>query len=98
MNRGRIKRDKSNRIFEAKKILPAVALTLALPALMLCQTNGKNADKKSAGEQAVRQTLDELAAGLGNNDTAVLERIYADDYVFVGDTGLMDQSAADRRL
>jgi uncharacterized protein (TIGR02246 family) len=66
-------------------MLLAIALTLALPALILCQTNGK----KGGDEQAVRQTLDELVAGLGKNDTSVLDRIYADDYTFVGDNGMM---------
>jgi len=72
-----------------KRILLAVAMTLALPALILCQTNGKNTNKKSGDEQAVRQTLDDLAAALGKNDTAALDRIYADDYTFVGDTGMI---------
>jgi uncharacterized protein (TIGR02246 family) len=72
-----------------KYILLAVAMTLALPALILCQTNSKNADKKGGDEQAVRQTISELAAALKNNDAAALERIYADDYTFVGDTGMI---------
>ena len=72
-----------------KRILLTIALTLALPALVLCQTNGKTADKKGGDEQAVRQTLDELAVALGKNDTAALERIYADNYTFVGDTGMI---------
>lgn len=71
-----------------KQILLAIAMTLALPALILCQTNGKNAGKKG-DEQAVRQTLNDLAAALGKNDAAALDRIYADDYIFVGDTGMI---------
>ncbi len=71
-----------------KRILLMIVMTLALPALILCQTNGKNAGKKG-DEQAVRQTLNDLAAALGKNDAAALERIYADDYSFVGDTGMM---------
>ncbi len=75
--------------FALKQILLAVAMMLALPALILCQTNGKNANKKGGDEQAVRQALNDLVAGLGKNDTAVLDRIYADDYTFVGDTGMV---------
>jgi len=71
-----------------KRILLAIAMTLALPALILCQTNGKNAGKKG-DEQAVRQTINELTAALRNNDTTGLDRIYADDYTFVGDTGMI---------
>jgi uncharacterized protein (TIGR02246 family) len=76
-------------IFKTKQMLLAIALTLALPALILCQTNGKNAGKKPGGEQAVRQAIDELAVALRNNDAAALDRLYADGYVFVGDTGAM---------
>ena len=71
-----------------KRILLAIAMTLALPALILCQTNGKNAGKKG-DEQAVRQTINELTAALRNNDTTGLDRIYGDDYTFVGDTGMI---------
>ncbi len=89
MKHKRIDMDKLKRSFDTKRILLAVAMTLALPALILCQTNGKNANKKGGDEQAVRQTLNELAAALASNDTAALDRIYADDYTFVGDTGMM---------
>ena len=89
MKHKQINMDKLKRIFEAKRILLAVVMTLALPALILCQTNGKNAGKKGGDEQEVRQTLDDLAAALGKNDTAALDRIYADDYTFVGDTGMV---------
>ena len=89
MKRRLIRIDTLKRIFDTKQILLTVAMMLALPALILCQTNGKNAGKKGGSEQAVRQTLDDLAAGLRNNDTAVLDRIYADNYTFVGDTGMI---------
>ncbi|MDQ3130147.1 MAG: nuclear transport factor 2 family protein [Acidobacteriota bacterium] len=89
MKHNQMNMDKLKRIFDAKQMLLAVALTLALPALILCQTNSKNADKKGGDEQSVRQTLDELAAALRNNDAAALDRIYADDYIFVGDAGSM---------
>ncbi len=68
-------------------------MMLALPALILCQTNGKNADKKGGDEQAVRQTLTDLAAALRNNDSAGLDRIYNDGYTFVGDTGVLTTKA-----
>jgi len=71
-----------------KRIVLAMAMTLALPALILCQTNGKNSDKKG-GEQAVRQTIAELTTALKNNDLAALDRVYADDYTLVGDTGII---------
>jgi ketosteroid isomerase-like protein len=70
-----------------KRILLVTAMTFALPALILCQTGGANADKKAGGEQAVRQAISDLTIALQNNDLAALDRIYADDYTFVGDTG-----------
>jgi uncharacterized protein (TIGR02246 family) len=79
--------DKLKRIFGTKRILLTLAMMLALPALVLCQTNGKS--NKGGDEQAVRQTITDLAAALRTNDTAALDRIYADDYTFVGDTGMI---------
>ena len=72
-----------------KRILFAIAMTIALPALILCQTNGKNADKKGSDEQAVRQAIDELAVALATMMLTALDRLYADGYTFVGDTGTM---------
>lgn len=75
-----------------KRILLVITMTLALPALILCQTNGKNAGKKG-DEQAVRQMLGELSAALRGNNGAELDRIYADSYTFIGDTGVMTTKA-----
>ena len=76
----------------SKRILLAMAMMLALPALILCQTNGNNA-KKGGSEQAVRQTLNDLAAALGKNDVAALDRIYDNGYTFVSDTGVLTTKA-----
>ncbi len=92
MKRKQTNMNSLKRIFDTKRILLAVAMMLALPALILCQTNGKNA-KKGNSEQEVRQTLNELAAALGNNDSTALDRIYADGYIFVGDTGVLTTKA-----
>ena len=72
-----------------KRILLVIAMIIALPVLILCQTSDKNDRKKGGGEQAVRQAIDELAVALSNNDAAALDRLYADGYIFVGDTGSM---------
>lgn len=63
------------------RTLLTMAMVLILPALIVCQS------EKGSDEKAVRQTISELAAALSKNDSAVLDRIYADDYMFVGDTG-----------
>ncbi len=76
-----------------KRILLAVAMTLALPTLILCQTSGKIADKKGGDEQAVRQVINDIGAALRNNDAAALGRIYADDFTFVTDTGVLTNRA-----
>lgn len=77
-----------------KRILLALAMAVTLPTFILCQTNGKNADKMNGGgEQSVRQAISDLTTALKNNDVAALDRIYADDYTFVGDTGtIMNKS------
>ena len=69
---------------QTKNMLLAFAIMLAAPALILCQ-----GAKKGGAEQEVRKTISDLAVALGKNDTAALDRIYADDYMFVGDTGNM---------
>ncbi len=93
MKRNRIVIDSLKKDFAIKRILLATAMMIALPALILCQTNGKNANKRGGDEQAVRQMLDELSAALGRNDGAGLDRIYADSYTFIGDTGVMTTKA-----
>lgn len=83
-----------NEFLPLKRLVLTLAMMLALPAFLLCQTNGKNADKKRGdGEQAVRQMLNELSTALGKNDIAALDRIYADGYTFVGDTGVLTTKA-----
>ncbi len=72
-----------------KQILFTMAITLALPALILCQTNVKNANKNGGDEQSVRQTINDLAAALGRNDVAALDRIYAADYVVTNENSEM---------
>ena len=76
-----------------KRILLTIVMMLALPSLILCQTNGKNADKKGGDEQAVRKTINDLAAALGRNDAAALDRIYSADYIVTNENGEMSNKA-----
>ena len=71
-----------------KRTLLVVVLA-AVSSFVLSQPTRSGASRKGNDEQAVRQVLNELAAALGKNDTAALDRIYADDYTFVGDTGMI---------
>ncbi len=80
------------RTFDTNRLMLLVAMMLALPALILCQANGKNA-KAAGSEQAVRKTVSDLSAALRNNDVAELDRIYDDGYTFVSDTGVLTAKA-----
>ena len=71
-----------------KRILTAAVLVTAI-SLVFGQPAPASANQKGNDEQAVRQALKELIAALGNNDTAALDRVYADGYTFVGDNGAM---------
>ena len=78
-----------------KRILLSVAMLIALPALVLCQTKTNRNDTKPKGgdEQAVRQMLGELSAALGGNNGAELDRIYADGYTFINENGVLTTKA-----
>ncbi len=71
-----------------KRTLLVVAL-VAVSSFVLGQPARSGANPKGNDEQAVRQVLNDLAVALGKNDTAALDRIYADDYTFVGDNGMI---------
>ena len=71
-----------------RRILMTVML-VAASSFVFSQVMRAGANQKGNDEQAVRQILKELIAALGNNDTAALDRIYADGYTFVGVNGAM---------
>ncbi len=63
------------------------ALLLAATSLPLSQPARAADHHMSADEQAVRKFIDELYKALGGNDAAALDRIYADNYTFVNESG-----------
>ena len=84
------------------RILLIAVIVIAASSLALGQTPDKTADKSPAGEkvaasssveQAVQQRLNELNTALGSNDTAALDRIYADDYTLVNMSGAVTTKA-----
>ena len=75
-----------------KRIL-LVATLVAASSVVFSQPAHSGANQKGNDEQAVRQVLNELAAALGSNDTATLDRIYADSFTFVGETGVLTTKA-----
>jgi ketosteroid isomerase-like protein len=69
-----------------KRILMA-ALLVAATSLVFGQPARVGAVQKGADEQALRKLIDELAVAVGRNDVAALDRIYADGFTFVSDSG-----------
>jgi ketosteroid isomerase-like protein len=66
-----------------------VTLLIAASSFVLSQPTLGSTNQKGNDEQAVRQFLDELYAVLGRNDVAALDRLYADDYTFVNESGVL---------
>jgi ketosteroid isomerase-like protein len=72
------------------------AMLAVLPTAAAAQANARYTDQKGSAAQAVRQTLDELYAALGRNDAATLDRIYADEYALINESG--ERTAKPARL
>ncbi len=62
-------------------VLIFTGMLVVLPHGALSQANG--------AEEEVKQTMTELYKALGRNDVAALDRIYADDYTFVSESGAL---------
>jgi uncharacterized protein (TIGR02246 family) len=86
-----------------KRILVIVVIVIAASSLALGQQPDKPADKSkpmgekvaatSSVDQAIQQRLNELNTALSSNDTAALDRIYADDYTLVNFSGVVTTKA-----
>jgi len=63
-----------------KKLIMIMVIAIAASSATFGQTN--------KDEQTVRQTLNELAAAINNQDMAKLEGVYANDYVLVNPSGV----------
>jgi ketosteroid isomerase-like protein len=75
-----------------KRIL-VVAMLVAASSFVFSQPTRSGANQKGNDEQAVRKLLNELYAALGRNDAAALDRIYADDYTLVNESGELTTKA-----
>jgi len=71
-----------------KRIL-VVAMLVAAFSFVFSQTPRTSANQKGSDEQAVRQLLNEASAALSRNDTAALDRIYADSYTLTNENGVV---------
>jgi ketosteroid isomerase-like protein len=68
-----------------KRIIPHIAVTLTLLSFSFGQAQQESADSKS--EQEVRQMIEKYRAAFLRRDIPTLEKIWADDYVFVNGSG-----------
>ncbi|MBM2840119.1 MAG: hypothetical protein HW412_647 [Bacteroidetes bacterium] len=75
-----------------KRIL-VVAMLVAASSFVFSQPTRSSANQKGNDEQSVRKLLNELYAALGRNDAAALDRIYADDYTLVNESGELTTKA-----
>ncbi len=75
------------------KRLLIVAMLVAASCFVFSQTTRSSANQKGNDEQAVRQLLNEVSAALGRADTAALDRIYADNYTLVNESGVLTTKA-----
>lgn len=70
-----------------------VAMLVIASSFVFSQPTLGGASRKGNDEQAVRQLLNELYAALGRNDAAALDRIYADNYTLVNESGELTTKA-----
>jgi len=71
------------------KRLLIVALLVAASSFVFSQPTRSGASQKGNDEQAVPQLLQEISTALLRADTAALDRIYADDYTLVNESGVL---------
>ena len=75
-----------------KRIL--VIAVLVIPASVVAgHTSGKRARQSGNTEHAIRQLVNEQANAQQKNDTAALERIWADDFTFTNSSGEVQTKA-----
>jgi ketosteroid isomerase-like protein len=75
------------------KRLLIVAMLVAASSFAFSRPTRSGADQKGNDEQAVRHLLNEISAALERADTAALDRIYADDYTLVNESGVITTKA-----
>jgi ketosteroid isomerase-like protein len=75
------------------KRLLIVAMLVAASSFVFSQPTRSGANQKGNDEQAIRQLLNEISTALGRNDAAALDRIYADDYTLVNESGVLTTKA-----
>ena len=70
-----------------KRCIPHFAITIALLSFALGQSATQQESQDNKSEQEVRQMIEKYRAALLQRDIPALEKIWADDYVFVNASG-----------
>jgi ketosteroid isomerase-like protein len=70
-----------------KRFISYVAINMALLSLAFGQSPSAQHPANSASEQEVRQMIEKYRTAILQRDVATLEKIWADDYVFVNAAG-----------
>ncbi len=70
-----------------KRCIPHLVITMALMSFAFGQSTTQQESKNSKTEKEVRQMIGKYRTALLQRDIATLEKIWADDYVFVNASG-----------
>lgn len=70
-----------------KRFIPHFAITMALLSFAFGQSPTQQESENSKSEQEVRQTIEKYRTALLQRDIPTLEKIWADDYIFVNASG-----------
>ena len=69
------------------RCIPHLAIGMALLSFAFGQSGSRANSENSTNEQEVRQAIEKYRTALLKRDTAALEKIWADDYIFVNASG-----------
>jgi uncharacterized protein (TIGR02246 family) len=83
----------TERSIPMKRILVITVLIIAASFVITGPASGKRARQSGNTEQAIRQLMNEQANAQQKNDTAALERIWADDFTFTNSSGEVQTKA-----
>ena len=70
-----------------KRIIPYIVINIALASFAFGQSKIQKESADSSNEQEVRQAIEKYRTALLQRDTPALEKIWADDYIFVNASG-----------
>src|SRR5205814_6975625 len=78
---------KLQRSSTTKRCIPHFAITMALLSFAFGQSATQQESQNAKSEQEVRQAIEKYRTALLQRDIPALEKIWADDYVFVNASG-----------